>query len=146
MAAALDLGEWNDLHPLNKKDVGFRLALAAEAVVHHEKTNAPGPILKEVIQEKNNLILTFDKTGAGLVIKNSAPRSGGTDDILYVTVISKDKEARRAAARLKSPNQVVVDIPVKNPEKILYAWADNPADRQLYNADGLPAIPFNINI
>ncbi len=29
MAVAIDLGEWNDIHPDNKKDVGDRLALAA---------------------------------------------------------------------------------------------------------------------
>ena len=34
MAVAIDLGEWNDIHPLNKKDVGERLALAAQRIAY----------------------------------------------------------------------------------------------------------------
>ena len=30
MAVTIDIGEWNDVHPLDKKDVGNRLALAAQ--------------------------------------------------------------------------------------------------------------------
>jgi sialate O-acetylesterase len=146
MAAALDLGEWNDLHPLNKKDVGFRLALAAETVVYREETNAPGPVLKQAVRENNRLLLTFDKTGAGLVIRDE-PQNGGPEGGLYLTVISQDEQARRVPAKLKGPNQVLLDMPpLKNPVKVLYAWADNPVDRQLYNADGLPAVPFKICI
>ena len=36
MAIALDLGEWNDIHPVNKKDVGFRLFLAADKILYNE--------------------------------------------------------------------------------------------------------------
>lgn len=32
MAVAIDLGEWNDVHPDRKKEVGDRLALAAEKI------------------------------------------------------------------------------------------------------------------
>jgi len=31
-----------------------------------------------------------------------------------------------------------VDAPVA----VRYAWADNPDDANIYNAEGLPAIPF----
>jgi sialate O-acetylesterase len=37
MAVAIDLGEWNDIHPDWKKEVGERLALAAEKVAYGEK-------------------------------------------------------------------------------------------------------------
>jgi sialate O-acetylesterase len=146
MAAALDLGEWNDLHPLGKKGVGYRLALAAETVINKEKNNAPGPVLRGIEKKDNALILSFDKTGAGLFIKGDV-LPGAADDRVYVTIISKDKTSKRTPALLKGPDQITVDMDhIKEPEKILYAWADNPADRQLYNADGLPAVPFNRTI
>jgi sialate O-acetylesterase len=140
MAAALDLGEWNDLHPLNKKGVGYRLALAAETVINNETNSAPGPLLKDMEKNGNLLTLNFDKTGAGLLIKDD--ESPG-DKGMYVTIISKDKKSSRVPAKLKNRHQIVVDLfHIREPEKILYAWADNPADRQLYNDGGLPAIPF----
>jgi sialate O-acetylesterase len=147
MAAALDLGEWNDLHPLNKKDVGYRLALAAEGVINNEENNAPGPVLRNIEKSGSSLMLNFDKAGKGLRLKEKTGMSGAADNQMYVTIISKDKTSSRLPARLNGPAQITVDMArIRDPEKILYAWADNPADRQLYNADGLPAIPFNRNI
>jgi sialate O-acetylesterase len=143
MAAALDLGEWNDLHPLNKKGVGYRLALAAEMVIHKETNSAPGPVLKAIEKNGGVLTLSFDKTGGGLLIRDDESSPGGGDRRMYVTIISKDKKSSRVPVKLKNRHQIVVDLfRIPEPEKILYAWADNPADRQLYNDGGLPAIPF----
>ena len=44
MAVAIDLGEWNDIHPDNKKDVGERLALAALKIAYGENIVYSGPI------------------------------------------------------------------------------------------------------
>ena len=44
MAVTIDLGEWNDIHPDNKKDVGERLALAALKIAYGENIIYSGPI------------------------------------------------------------------------------------------------------
>jgi len=136
MAAALELGEWNDLHPLNKKDVGRRLALAAERVVFKNENTAPGPVLRNIEKRDEKLFLYFDNCGGGLTAGEQP----------HVSVIA-DGKASRLPADITGPECLSVDISaLKNPETLLYAWANNPRDRQLYNADGLPMIPFRVNI
>jgi sialate O-acetylesterase len=136
MAAALDLGEWNDLHPVNKKDVGYRLALAAEQVVYRKANTAPGPMLRSARLRDNIITITFDNCGKGLK----------ADGQPYVSILS-DGAAFRLPARIISSDCLSIDVSlVKDPKKVLYAWADNPADRRLHNEDGLPAIPFRVQI
>ncbi|MDR0644589.1 MAG: 9-O-acetylesterase [Treponema sp.] len=134
MACALDLGEWNDLHPIDKKGVGTRLALAAEAVVYGEKNNAPGPYAREARRDGDRLIITFDNCGAGLTARETP----------YVSIITSEKTFR-LLARIANDRLIVENIPT-DAKTILYAWADNPADRQLYNGEGLPAVPFRFQL
>jgi sialate O-acetylesterase len=173
MAAGLELGEWNDLHPLNKKGIGRRLALAAEKVVYGQPNTSPGPMVRGVERQGNRLLITFDNCGRGLVIRNSS--HGGTESTearrnikfyllrvlrasnrrlhrasvrvsSYVSVVAGG-ESFRLPADIDGPDCLSIDIStVKNPEKVLYAWANNPRDRQLCNADGLPVIPFQIKL
>ncbi|MDR0877402.1 MAG: hypothetical protein LBN21_05070, partial [Treponema sp.] len=127
---------WNDLHPINKKDVGYRLALAADALIYKEENTAPGPMLRVIRREENTLVLKFENCGAGLT----------ACDAPHVTVVS-GKNPVRLPATIEGRDQLFIDLSaVNNPERVLYAWADNPADRQLYNAEGLPAIPFRVAI
>jgi sialate O-acetylesterase len=49
MAIAIDLGEWNDIHPVNKLDVGKRLAIAAQKIAYSEKKGvSTGPLYKSM--------------------------------------------------------------------------------------------------
>jgi sialate O-acetylesterase len=136
MAVALEFGEWNDLHPVNKKGVGLRLALAAEKLIFKKQNTAPGPLLRCIRHNNGKLLLTFDNCGKGLI----------ADETPYISIIAGGN-MYRVPAVIESPECLSADISkIGNPEKVLYAWARNPRDRQLYNSDGLPVVPFRIGI
>lgn len=135
MAVAIDLGEWNDIHPDNKKDVGLRLALAARKTVYKENIVASGPIFQSAIREDNKLVITFTETGSGL-ITNDGQEPGD------IAIAGADKKFVWARARIDGDKLVVWNEAVKEPLYVRYAWADNPVHANLYNKEGLPASPF----
>jgi len=138
MAAALEFGEWNDLHPLNKKGVGERLFLAAEKLLFNENNSSPGPIFRSFERRQNELLLYFDNCADGLETIDGRK--------LYLSVIDGDVIIRLPAV-IKPPDVIKIDISlIKEPKKVLYAWAGNPRDRQLVNSEGLSAIPFRFDI
>jgi sialate O-acetylesterase len=182
MAAGLELGEWNDLHPINKKGIGRRLALAAEKTVFGQPNTSPGPMVRGVERRGNRVLITFDNCGGGLTYEREESHAeaqghkGRKDkrkeeerghENLYLPLgdlcasvplrepllepphlsVIAGGESFRLLAEIDGTDCISIDIStIKNPEKILYAWANNPRDRQLFNADGLPVIPFRIKL
>src|SRR5205085_9026728 len=63
MAVAIDVGEWNDIHPDNKKAVGDRLALAAEKIAYGENIVYSGPLYQSSAIEGNKVIISFSNVG-----------------------------------------------------------------------------------
>jgi len=143
MAAALEFGEWNDIHPINKKDVAYRLFLAGEKTVFGVNNSSPGPLVKEIKLNscERKIYIYFDNFAEGLTIKDISPRSEP-----FVTVFGSNGETN-LPVKIEGRDCVSIDVSsVKNPQKILYAWADNPRSRNLYNSEGLPVIPFKVII
>lgn len=140
MAVAIDLGEWNDIHPGNKKPVGARLALAAQKVAYGEEDIVhSGPIFKSARVEEEEVILTFDHAGSGLIAKDGKP-------LRWFALAGADKEFHWAEARIENTQVVLSADAVKNPVYVRYAWADNPDQVNLYNLEGLPASPFEAEL
>jgi len=135
MAVTIDIGEWNDVHPLNKKDVGKRLALAARKIAYDEKgVLYSGPIYESMKIEGNKIVLSFSHLGRGLAnedidFSRAFAIAGADNKFVWANVIIVD-------------NKVIVwSDEVANPVAVRYAWADNP-NAMLYNLEGLPASPF----
>jgi sialate O-acetylesterase len=136
MAVTIDIGEWNDIHPLNKKDVGKRLALAAQKVAYGNETIIySGPLYQSMKIENRSVILTFNNIGSGLIAK-------GGRKIKCFTIAGTDKHFVWANAKIEKDKVIVWSDKVSDPVSVRYAWADNPEGANLYNKEGLPASPF----
>lgn len=136
MAVTIDIGEWNDIHPLNKKDVGKRLALAAQKVAYLDANVVySGPIYHSMKIEGNKIILTFSNTGGGLIAK-------GGRDLTNFAIAGANKQFVWAKAKIRNDKVVVWNNKIPKPKAVRYAWADNPNEANLFNREGLPASPF----
>lgn len=136
MAVIIDIGEWNDIHPLNKEDVGKRLALQAQRIAYGDKKIvASGPLYQSSSIEGNQIILTFSSTGEGLTTKDGK-------ELKYFAIAGADKKFVWAKAKIKGNKIVVSSDTIPNPAFVRYAWADNPEGANLCNKEGLPASPF----
>jgi sialate O-acetylesterase len=134
MAVGIDLGEWNDIHPDNKKDVGERLWLIAQKLAYGKEVVFSGPLFQSATINGNKITLSFTHTGSGLVAKDS-------EELREFAIAGADKKFVWAKATIEGDKIVVWNDEVANPLYVRYAWADNP-DVNLYNKEGLPASPF----
>lgn len=136
----LDLGEWNDIHPGNKKPVGERLALQAMKITYSEKDIiTSGPIPMSVRVEGNKIIISFNHTGSGLV-------SGNGEEPAHFAVAGSDGKYEWAKAEIRNNEVAVWADNIENPKTVRYAWADNPDFANLQNKEGLPATPFQLEV
>ncbi|MBN2775281.1 MAG: sialate O-acetylesterase [Prolixibacteraceae bacterium] len=137
MAMAIDIGEALDIHPKNKQDVGYRLALNALEVAYGKDVVNSGPMYESVKFENGKAIITFKETGSGLNVKDKYGY------IKSFTIAGADKKFQWAKAELVDDKTVVVySDEVTNPVAVRFGWANNPDDLNLYNKEGLPAVPF----
>jgi len=133
----IDLGEAKNIHPRNKEDVGIRMASTILNKTYGKGTPTT-PFMKSFKIEGDKVVIQFDDTGSGLVAK------GG--DLKTFAIAGADKKFVWADAEIVTRNGVeyvaVSSAEVKEPVAVRYAWADNPAECNLYSKEGFPASPF----
>lgn len=134
MAVIYDVGEYNDLHPQDKKTVGERLALWAMKMVYGEDIVCSGPIYDHMEIEGNRIRLYFNHIGSGLITKG--------EKLKTFLICGKDGKYHKAEAFIDGDTVLVHSEQVKEPVNVRYGWADNPEEANLYNKEGLPASTF----
>jgi sialate O-acetylesterase len=136
MATTIDVGEWNDIHPHKKKEVGTRLALLAQNLVYGDsKVVCYGPKYESMQIEKDKIVLNFLTFGSQMIFKGEGKHTN-------FAIAGENKKFVWAEAKIENGKIIVWSKEVPNPVAIRYAWADNPEGEKLYNSEGLPASPF----
>lgn len=135
MAVAIDVGEWNDIHPDRKKPVGDRLALASEKIAYGENIVYSGPVYQSSVIDGNKIIISFTQAGTGLTTNDG-------ESPAEFAIAGEDKKFVWADARINGNKIIVSSEEVPNPKYVRYAWADAPVNPNLINKKGLPAAPF----
>lgn len=146
MAVAIDLGGTTLLHPPDKHDVGYRLALAARHVAYGENIVYSGPTYDTMRAVGNQIVIKFKNVGSGLTIGARPPAPNGQPypvptKLTAFAVAGSDQKWSWADAAIQGDSVVLSSSQVQSPVAVRYGWASNPSC-DLYNKEGLPASPF----
>lgn len=133
MTVTIDVGDADDIHPADKRPVGERLALSAQALAYHKAIEYSGPLYESMEVVGGRAILKFTHLGGGLVAQ--------TGELKGFTLAGLNNEFHPARARIVGDTIEVVADEVPAPRAVRYAWAAVP-EGNLYNRAGLPASPF----
>lgn len=136
----IDIGSSDTIHPLDKQDVGLRLALVACRLVFGDDIVDSGPVFRSLRQDGDKLAISFDTQGETLAV-----REGG-QDVRGFEVAGADGHYYPARARIQGPVVVVFSPQVPHPVAVRYAWSEDPVHADLVNRDGLPAGPFQAHV
>ncbi len=145
MACTIDIGMQNDIHPKNKLDVGERLACWALRDLYGKKdVVVSGPLFKSMEIKNGKAVLSFDyakglmtakKTGLAKPVPVKAKPA-------HFAIAGADKVWHWADAEIKGEQVIVASDKVKNPVAVRYAFRSYPDGVNMYNAAGLPMVPF----
>ncbi|MCL2385973.1 MAG: sialate O-acetylesterase [Defluviitaleaceae bacterium] len=134
MAVTIDCGEYNDLHPYDKKTVGERLALQALRLAYKKPITSEGPVVTHATLDNGNLQIHF-KNAQTLWTKNGYPQ---------LEIIDENNQTHTFYATIKK-EILTTQIGKIIPKKIRHNHTDCPSVI-LYNAYGLPASPFELHM
>ena len=134
MAISSDLG--SGLHPVNKSGYGARAARVAMAVVYGKKIEYYGPVYKAHQVEGDKIRIALSHVGQGLAFCHGEKLQG-------FAVAGGDNRFFWADAAIDGDTVVVSSPKVAKPVAVRYGLSYTHPWANLFNKDGLPAVPFH---
>ena len=134
MAVAMDLGEYDNIHPKDKAPVAHRLALFARAEVYGETgLTYKSPVFKSLdVRGNGEVWLSFDNLSSEL---------NAVKEITEFELCGDDQIYYPAVAEIVGSQVKLTSAQVPHPVAARYAWAD-ATTVSVYSSEGLPLSPF----
>jgi len=135
LTVIIDCGEYDNIHPLDKQTVGFRLALQALRKVYGQtQIEADGPVFSwaETAEGGGSLRLHFDHAESGLEFRGEP---AGFE------IAAAQGPYYAAQVRIDGNDIVISSEKTTRPCRARYAWTKF-GPTPLYAKNGLPAMPF----
>jgi sialate O-acetylesterase len=147
MAVTIDIGEAGNNHPVNKEDVGARLALwALKNDYGFTSRMCSGPLYKGMEVDGQRIRIGFDCADNGLMVGKKIGHGPAVEDpegkLKRFAISGPDMKWFWADAVIDGSTVLVSSEFVHMPVAVRYAFSMNPAGCNLYNKEGLPASPF----
>ena len=137
LAVINDLGETVDIHPLRKKEVAERIGLCFDRLVFNDKKVSLYPEVRDsqcsMVNGQWSIILTLNQ-----------PIVSGT--LYEFEVVGEDGKFVNAEATADG-NRITILSPLSSsPQKVRYAWKDNPLKANVRSLTGLPMSSFELKV
>lgn len=136
MAVTIDIGMKDNIHPTNKRDVGYRLGnLVLKNIYGKNQINAEFPELSSFSVNGSSITCQFSNTGSGLKTKDGS--------LNEFTIAGPDQRFYPATATIIASDKIELNsLMVSNPVAVRYAWSDCPENGLVFNSFDLPLVPF----
>jgi sialate O-acetylesterase len=141
LVVTIDIGEPGDIHPVNKREVGRRLARAARHVVYGEAIAPSGPSPVSARRAAAGIVVDFDAVESSLVTYSSSEAIG------FELCGAGPGTCRFVAARADG-SRVILPLgaaPEPAPTRVRFCWGPSPLCN-LSDGSGLPVGPFELPI
>ena len=129
MAVIIDIGNPGNIHPKNKKDVGYRLANLA---LDNGKIS---PVMKDFKIIGNKITVSF-KPEKSLMIKR------GDTELQGFEIAGADQKFYPAKAKIIGKTVEIWFENVTKPVAARYGWLGDDSKINLFTTEGLPVSPF----
>lgn len=147
MAASMDLGEDNDLHPHGKKEIGRRLALAADHLAFGGTGEYTGPVPERAVQIRSGMegcLVRLTLSHADGLYQDSADRGTELRDFSILDKKSRDWPCRAEI----DGNEILIECPDLHTDATALSFAHSNVmlGASVYNSSRLPMAPFVMKV